>query len=291
MGWFDLMAVDGTGLLVRCSRAAARTGLSAPDGTPTGALTLFAGSLAALVREIQPQYLLVAWDGEASRAWRREICPEYKASRPAFPEKRPIEAVQAREFCDAAGITQWQMDDFEADDLLAAASRLAYQDLPETGVLLCSDDKDILQLAEGGRVWVRTLGKDGSLNDADTVELLYGVRPEHLPMLRALAGDPSDGIPGVPGIGPARALQMLRSVSLTWPLLVQLLPDPVTRDHAAAWLKVMTLHSPPEVPEDHDEAGVLNIRKTEWNPGNVLPVLEKYGMNRMVERVSKGTFW
>jgi len=286
-----LMAVDGTGLLVRCSRAAARTGMHAPDGTPTGALTLFVGSLASMVREVRPLYFLVAWDGANGRAWRRAICPEYKANRLPFPDKRPVESEQVREFCTAAGIAQWCMDDFEADDLLAAAARLSGRDLPGCDVVLCSDDRDVLQLIEPGRVRVRTFGSGGMTADTLSVIEEWGVYPEHLPSLRALAGDPSDGIPGLPGVGPVRAALMLQQAGFSWPLPEAVLPDPAQHAQAQAWHDIMTLHGAPETPEGHDATGILDIRQTAWTRGNILPVLEKYGMRVLAERWSKSALW
>lgn len=286
-----LMAVDGTGLFMRSSRAAARSGMTALDGTPTGALTLFANSLAVMVREVAPTHLVVAWDsGVPGTSWRRRICPEYKAKRPALPrDLREFDPV--REFCDAAGIAQWAIGDFEADDLLAAACRLSRRDLPGHCVVFCSDDRDVLQLIEQGRSYVRTFGKDGIFLDDQAVTAEWGVHPENLPALRALAGDPSDGIPGLPGVGPARALRMLADCMLCWPLPELALPDPVQRAQVQAWHDVMTLHGAPEAPEGHDATGILDITKTAWTRGNILPVLEKYGMRKMAERWSQGTFW
>jgi DNA polymerase I len=286
-----LMAVDGTGLFVRSARAARRTGLTAPDGTPTGALTLFIASLAALVREVRPTHLVIAWDsGVPGTTWRRRICPDYKAKRAALPmDLREFDPV--REFCDAAGIAQWAIDDFEADDLLAAAFRLSWRDLPDHCLVLCSDDRDVLQLIEPGRSYVRTFGKDGMLIDAQAVISEWGVYPENLPRLRALAGDPSDGIPGLPGVGPVRALHMLQRARLCWPLPEEVLPDPAQYSQALAWHDVMTLHGAPETPEEHDPTGILDIPRTAWTPGNILPVLERYGMRSMAERWSKGTLW
>lgn len=285
------MAVDGTGLLVRCSRAAARTGMHAPDGTPTGALMLFASSLSSMAREVQPDRMLVAWDGPKAREWRRKICPEYKAGRPEFPDKRPVEGGQVREFCGAAGIAQWSLDEFEADDLLAAACRLAARDLPGTRVMVVSDDRDVLQLAEADRVYVRTLGKEGRVIEEEEVTCEWGVSPVHLPKLRALAGDASDGVPGLPRTGPMRALQVLRAAGLAWPLPAASVPDPALYSQVLAWHDVMNLNGAPEVPEAHDVTGVLDIRQTHWKRGNVLPVLEKYAMRSLAERWSKGTLW
>lgn len=288
-----LLVLDGTGLYVRCAKAGQRTGLTAPDGTPTGAVTLFAQSLASMTRDVQPHRMLIAWDGGNARDWRRKICPAYKTNR-SGPYSgadwvREFDAV--REFCNAAGIAQWSFPEFEADDVLAAASRLARKALPDVKLVLASDDKDILQLAEDGRVWVRALGRDGILADAETVELLFGVSPKYLPALRALEGDPSDGIPGVRGVGRVKAIRMLEQGRLRWPLPVDVLPFGPVREQVDKWFSIMDLHSPPETPEAHYETKFLDIAETAWKRGNILPILEKYGMRSMAERVAAGHFW
>jgi DNA polymerase-1 len=288
-----LMAVDGTGLFVRCSRAGRHTGMTAPDGTPTGALTLFAGSLAAMVRSVQPRYLVIAWDGGNGTAWRKRIVPEYKSNRltQEYPpwDTREFDAV--REFCNAAQIAQWCLDDFEGDDMLAAASRAAHRDLPGARVVLASDDNDIAQLAVPHRVWTRGLGRDGELASAEDIEMLWGVPPGVVPLYRALAGDPSDGIRGLRSVGPVRAVKMIRDSPSRYPGPGSVLAAGAQRDQVEAWLSVMDLNSPPDAPESHDVTGILDIRKTEWERGNLLPVLEKYGMRRMAERWSRGLFW
>lgn len=284
-----LLAVDGTGLFVRCSRAAVRTGMTAPDGTPTGALLMFANSLSAVLREMQPERLLIAWDSGPVR-WRQKIWPGYKAKRPALPKDlREFDAV--REFCNAGLFAQWAMEDFEADDLLAAACRLAARDLPGETVVVCSDDRDVLQLIEPGRVLVRTTGKNGRFIGFEDVRDEWGCLPGDLPKLRALAGDASDGIPGLPGTGPLRALHVLRQAEFRWPIPAAFVPDPVQHALVLAWHDIMTLHGAPETPEAHDDTGVLDIRRTHWERGNVLPVLEKYAMRSLTERWSKGNLW
>lgn len=287
-----VMAVDGTGLFVRSSRAARHTGMTAPDGMPTGALTLFAGSLALLVREVRPTHAVIAWDGTNAAGWRRKICPEYKLTRVPAPHPEGLREFRAvQELCEAAGLAQWCLSGFEADDLLAAACRLSWRDLPDHCLVLCSDDRDVLQLIEPGRSYVRTFGKDGMFIDAQAVLAEWGVYPENLARLRALAGDPSDGIPGLHGVGPARALHMLQRAKYRWPLPEEVLPDPAAYSQALAWHDVMTLHGAPECPEDHDPTGILDIPRSAWTRGNILPVLEKYGMRKMAERWSQGTFW
>lgn len=288
-----LMAVDGTGLLVRCARAGRNTGMTAPDGTPTGTAVLFVNSLAAMTREVRPTHLVIAWDGMAATAWRRQICPEYKMTRMPAPTMDGLRGHRVvSEICGAAGIASWCMRGFEADDLLAAFFRLSRREFPDCGnVVLCSDDRDVLQLIELARVCVRTLGKDGYYVHAQDVLDEWGVYPEQLPRLRALAGDPSDKIPGLPGVGPARALEMLRRAGWSWPLPEEVLPDAAQWRQARAWHDVMNLHGAPEVPEVHDDAGILDIQKTAWSRGNILPVLERYGMSSLAVRERKDTLW
>lgn len=71
----------------------------------------------------------------------------------------------------------------------------------------------------------------------------------------------------------------------------EVIPDPAQYAQALAWHDVMTLHGPPERPEDHDPTGFLDIRKTAWERGNILPVLESYAMRSLAERWTKGALW
>jgi DNA polymerase I len=289
-GW--LMAVDGTGLYVRASRAARKVGLTAEDGTPTGPLTLFANMLSAMVRPVQPTHLVIAWDSGRPE-WRRELCPEYKTNRGSdgWGDERDwvLRFGPVREFCDAAAISQWALDGFEADDLLAAACRLSARDLPGVPVLVCSDDKDVHQLAERGRVWVRQFGKDAEAYSAEMLEQFWGVPPRRLPLLRALEGDPSDGVPGLRGVGSVTALRMIRALGGSSP--DDILPPGPARDQVTAWLSVMDLNDPPRAPEREDATGILDIAKTDWKHGNVLPVLERYNMSSLAQRAKNGGLW
>lgn len=290
----QLVGVDGTGLYVRSSKAAQHLGLTGPDGTPTGALTLFAKSLAVVLREIRPTHVMIAWDsGRSGTEWRRRIVPEYKGNRPRYSSgSRDIREFDAiRLLCDAAGFAQWAIHDFEADDLLGTFFRKTRAEFPEGYVTLVSDDRDVLQLCEQGRVGVRHFGRDGRTLTAWDVKSEWGVYPELLPALRALMGDPSDGIPGLAGVGPFRAGNILREAGYSWPPPAEALPDPSQYSQALAWHDVMTLHGAPERPEDHDPTGFLDIRKTAWERGNILPVLESYAMRALAERWMKGDLW
>jgi 5'-3' exonuclease len=291
------MAVDGTGLLVRCNRAAARTGkpLTADDGTPTGTLMMFIGSLARKLREIRPDYLVIAWDGPHSRLWRQKICPEYKANRPDQWDGSPGFRLVS-EFCQAASILQLTVPGFEADDVLASVQRRIAETAPAAWLTIVSDDADLLQLLGDEMTAVRGLSFDEPLTGPD-VERIYGVLPWWLPAARALAGDASDNIPGLPGVGPFIAAQWIRDGGLVWPLPEHLLPDPAWRAQVEAWRSVMELIRPPHRPEDEPAVGMKYFdlsERGEWHcedPDPVRIFLEKYQLRQLSERLLHGRLW
>lgn len=287
-----ILAVDGTGLLVRCSRAASRRVLSASDGTPTGPLLMFINALARKIRKVSPGHVVIAWDGQDACKWRRSLYPAYKAHR-ALQETPGRQILRAREFCQAAGLHELAVAGFEADDILAAVTRNAAVEMPGYPVVLCSDDNDLEQLLDH-QVTLTGLTEDYIVTAAD-VEELRRIQPLHLPKLRALAGDSSDNIPGVRGIGKVRASRMLHEANMKWPLPESLLPDDESRELVVVWRDIIDLVIPLRPPEW--EAGVDHFRlagPARWDPrftGNVRHVLERYELSSVVRRLEKGGLW
>jgi DNA polymerase I len=280
-----LLAVDGTGLLVRCCRAPRSRDLSASDGTPTGALMMFIASLSRTVKIIRPTHLLVAWDGASCLDWRREIYPPYKGASKGFDIDGP-EAAQAVEFLATAGIPQCRVAGFEADDILAAVVRVCPPGLP---FVLASEDADLLQLAGGPD---RRVLRGYALWDSTDVLSQWGVTHSRLTMLRALVGDRSDGVAGVPQVGQVRALRMLKAVGFSWPSLRGSLGVEKWAI-AEACYRVMDLIDPPRRPEESPLFGndVINCA---WNPpehAKVLPLLERYELSAIAERSRTGNLW
>lgn len=281
-----VLAVDGTGLLVRCCRAPRSRDLGASDGTPTGALMMFIASLSRTIKIVRPTHLLVAWDGASCPEWRREIYPPYKRGSRGF-DIDGLEAAQAVGFLATSGIPQCRIAGFEADDILAAVARTRR---PAWRYVLSSEDADLLQLAGGPDV---NILRGYVLWDAIDVKREYDVLPSQLTGLRALAGDRSDCIAGVPQIGPARALRMLRQAEFAWPLPPDVLPKREHREVADACYRVMNLVSPERRPEESPLFGndVINCA---WNPpdhAKVLPLLERYELSAIAERSRVGNLW
>jgi hypothetical protein len=291
-----ILAIDGTGLLVRCSRAARHAGLHGPAGEPTGALMMFISSLSRKIRLVQPSHVVVAWDGPDATLWRRGQWLPYKAGTPDV-HRLGGELDNAMEFCGAAGIYQLCFHGFEADDVLAAISRAA-MNMPEHPLLIASDDQDLHQLADEyphHSVVITGLTKDHLITE-DDVRQQWGTSGWALPRLRALAGDASDNIPGLPGVGPAKALKMMTRAHWSWPPCEVVIKDPEQRRLAVIWRNVMDLVIPVRPLEETTGAEMFRPFRelSRWDPDsgqNALELLDRYGMTQIAQLLRKGGLW
>ncbi|MET0593325.1 MAG: 5'-3' exonuclease H3TH domain-containing protein [Polyangiaceae bacterium] len=181
--------------------------MSTTEGVPTGALYGFSSLLIKLLREQMPRGGAVGMD--APRAtFRHELYAGYKASRPAAPSPLTEQIRRLPELIEAFGFPVFKVPGFEADDVLATLAReLSAQD---HAPLIVTGDLDALQCAIGGvRVHALGRGVDGRTYDEAAVVARFSVAPAQLPDWKALAGDPTDEIPGVPGIGAKRASELV----------------------------------------------------------------------------------
>ncbi len=177
--------------------------LRAADGLPTNAVFGFAKLLAKVIREESPDAVAVVFDPPGG-SFRDEIFPEYKANRDAQPEDLSTQFPIARELVEAHRISLLEVAGFEADDVIATLVRRAPTDAEVT---IVSTDKDLMQLV-GERVSLLDTMKGTRIGPAE-VEERFGVAPEKLLDTRALAGDASDNIPGVRGIGLKGAARLI----------------------------------------------------------------------------------
>ena len=199
-----LYIIDLSGYVFRAYHAIAP--LTSPTGEPTHAVFGTVNMLERLVRQQKPALLCVAMDSR-KKTFRKEIYPEYKANRPPAPEDLPQQMKRCREIIDAFGISVFQEDGVEADDLIASAVKQAReQDLK---VIIVSADKDLTQLV-GDDVLMWDTVRDRVFGPSE-VEERYGVGPGQMRDLLALMGDSSDNIPGVPNVGPKTARDLLQS--------------------------------------------------------------------------------
>ena len=181
-------------------------GLATSGGQPTNAVYGFTTMLMKLLREEKPDYLAVAFDFPAPTFRHREFA-EYKAQRPEMPEDLQGQMPLLKEIISAFNIPIFELEGYEADDILATLAKRAEGEKKE--VFILASDKDILQLVN---LNIRVLSphKGGLTYDRDKVRECYGVEPEQLPDVLALWGDASDNIPGVPGIGRKTAIKLIQ---------------------------------------------------------------------------------
>ena len=198
----EVYLVDGSAYIYRAYHAIRH--LSTSSGLPTNAVYGFTTILRRILREKQPPCLAVAWDTPGP-VFRHKIYPAYKANRPPMPEDLVPQIEYIHKIVDAYNLLSLEHDNKEADDLIAsAARRLAGQ---SCRVVIVSGDKDLYQLITDSIICWDPM--NDRLMDVDGVREKYGVAPEQLLDFMALTGDPSDNIPGVPGIGPKTAKKLI----------------------------------------------------------------------------------
>lgn len=182
-------------------------GLTGPDGEPVNAVYGFARMLQKLETEYSPDYLVVAFDGPG-KPERAEVFEDYKANRKPMPEALERQIPLIEELLEVHNVPRLSAENQEADDVLATlATRAAEHGLH---TVIVTTDKDAEQLISE-RVSVLHLHKDRQeMLDPEALEQKKGVRPDQVVEAMALSGDTSDNIPGVPGIGPKTAFDLIR---------------------------------------------------------------------------------
>lgn len=204
-----LAVIDGKSVFYRGYYA--MPNLALPDGTPTGGVYGFASIAIELIKKLEPDYVAVAWDKPKTNIRkRRELYPEYKAGRKPAPADFYAQVPILMELLDAFGWPFYELDDYEADDILGTFAEQASEKGIETYLL--TSDLDALQLI-GPHTKVYAI-KNGLSNieefDVDAFENKYGIDVEQFLDLKSLKGDSSDNLPGVPGIGEKTAIQLLQ---------------------------------------------------------------------------------
>lgn len=198
-----LYLIDFSGYVFRAYHAIAP--LTSPRGEPTHATYGTVAMLQRLIEERKPVYLGVAMDTPGPRK-RAEIDARYKAHRPPPPPDLMVQMQRSREFVEAYRIPIFVAEGHEADDLVAAAVEKAKA--KGLRVVIASSDKDLMQLVDDETVMLWDAMRD-KVYGAPEVTAKFGVPPAQLRDLLALVGDTSDNVPGVPGVGPKTAAELL----------------------------------------------------------------------------------
>ncbi len=181
-----------------------KTQMSRPDGTPTNAVYGFTQMLLKMADDTDADHIAVIFD-RARKTFRSDIYPDYKAHRPPPPEDLIPQFELVREATRALNIPAVDMDGYEADDLIATYARQAVEAGAE--VTIVSTDKDLMQMV-GPKIKMFDAMKNKEIGPDEVMEK-FGVGPEKVIDVQALAGDSADNVPGVPGIGVKTAAQLI----------------------------------------------------------------------------------
>lgn len=209
-----LVIIDGKSVFYRGYYAMGA--LSLADGTPTGGIYGFAAIAMEIVKRLNPSQVVVAWDSKTSTAKRRAIFKDYKAGRVKPGDDFYAQIPLLKELILDLGWNFVEVDEFEADDIIGTLAKQADEVMNEEGecdyeTYIVSSDLDMLQIVDENTRMYRILKGFSDIQEIDVAEFeaKYGIKQAQFLDLKALKGDNSDNIPGVPGIGEKGAVKLL----------------------------------------------------------------------------------
>ena len=203
-----IILVDGNNLLFRSFFATAYQGtiMRNSKGFPTNALYGFINMMNRIIKEENPSYIMVAFD--KGKTFRHDKYDDYKAGRAAMPDELKLQFPKAKEVLQAMGIKYYEIDNYEADDIIGTLAKKVDEE-DEFIATIVSSDKDLLQLISDEVVVKLLKSNDHIMMTKDEFKNTYGIDPIKMIDLKALMGDSSDNIPGVKGIGEKTAIKLL----------------------------------------------------------------------------------
>ncbi len=204
-----VVLIDGNNLLFRSYYATAYNGnlMKNSKNFPTNALYGFVNMINKIINEESTEYMLVAFD--KGKTFRHDEYDFYKQGRIETPNELKLQFPKAKEILDCLGIKWFEIDNYEADDIIGTVAKMVDNSDEFEGIIV-SSDKDLLQLISD-KVIVKLLkSKDHIMMDENQFKETYGIEPINMIDLKALAGDTSDNIPGVKGIGEKTAINLLK---------------------------------------------------------------------------------
>jgi DNA polymerase-1 len=286
-----LFLLDGTALAYRSYFAFIRNPLINSKGVNTSGIFGFTNTLMKILREERPDYIACVFDTSAP-TFRHKTFPDYKATRQKMPDELVDQLPTIREILEAFRIPLVEVDGYEADDVMGTLAKQAEERGMET--FLVTGDKDFMQLlTDRVKMYVLSRGGSGSeveiLGPEGVVEKL-GVGPERVTDLLGLMGDSSDNVPGVPGIGPKTARELVGAFGSLEGVLdrVEEVKRPrirenlmIHKDQAVLSKELVTIHL--DVPV---EVTVSNLRTEELDREKVVTLFHELEFNRFLQELS-----
>ena len=204
-----VILIDGNNLLFRSYYATAYNGntMKNSKGFPTNAIYGLVNMLNKIIEEENPNYIMCAFD--KGKTFRHEKYADYKGGRQATPDELKLQFPKAKELCEAMGVPYFEIDNYEADDIIGTFAKKCNNN-KEFDAVIISSDKDLLQLITD-EVEVKLLKQVGNIRMTHQEFInTYGIEPPRMVDLKSLMGDSSDNIPGVKGVGEKTALTLLQ---------------------------------------------------------------------------------
>ncbi len=203
-----LLLIDGHSMAYRAFFALPAENFTTAQGQHTNAIYGFATMLISLLKDEKPTHVAVAFD-VSRKTFRTEIFPDYKANRAKTPDEFRSQMSYLNELVKGFGITQFALEGFEADDVIATITKQAEREGAE--VLICTGDRDSFQLVTDKTtvLYPKRGVSEMARMTPDAVQEKYGMSPDQYPDFAALRGDPSDNLPSIPGVGEKTAAKWI----------------------------------------------------------------------------------
>ena len=277
-----LILIDGSAYIFRAFHALPP--MNRKDGTPVNAVYGFTNMVMKLVDDLRPDHAIVVFD-HARENFRNDIFPEYKANRGETPEELIPQFPLIRDATRALNLPMAEVPGFEADDLIAAYARVGLAD--GMSVVIVSSDKDLMQLIRPGVTMLDPM-KQKTIG-ADEVMERFGVTPDKVVDIQALAGDSIDNVPGVPGIGVKTAAELINTFGDLDALLARAeeIKQPKRRESLITHADMARLSR--ELVRLDDQAPLpMSLAETAHRPydkGVLAEFLEAQNFNRLLTRI------
>ena len=296
-----LIIIDSNSLIHRAYHALPP--LATKKGELVNAIYGFLLVFFKAIREFQPDYIAACFD-TPQPTFRHRTFKEYKAKRPPTPEDLSSQISKLKEVLKVFSIQTFEKEGFEADDIIGTIAKIAPQKqiLPEIETIILSGDFDILQLINSQtKVYILRKGvKDIILYDETEFKKKYGLFPQQLLDFKALVGDYSDNIPGVPGIGEKTAIQLIKEFGSLENLYSALNQRPLPKvvlisvnQRLRAKLeeyKEQAFLSKNLVQIKKDIPVAFNLKECQWgkyDKGKVVKIFQNFDFNSLIKRLSE----
>lgn len=270
-----LVLIDGNAILHRAYHALPP--LTTSEGSPVGAVYGFISMLMKIFHDLKPTHIAVAFD-RAAPTFRKELFKEYQAKRPKMEDALVGQVDKVHDVVTAFGIPIYELDGFEADDIIGTITKKVKEE-----VIIVTGDRDILQLVDDEKVFVFMPTKglsEGKLYGEKEVVERMGVLPNKIPEFKALAGDPSDNYPGVPGIGPKTAAKLLKEYTSLKRILKSKKLSPDEEKSATMSLELATIRTDVPITFDFEKTHISTL-----NTPSSRKILEDLHFSSLLKRL------